>query len=36
MPTTSQSRGALAFFAEHGITAKRVMTDNAFIYVKNR
>jgi transposase InsO family protein len=27
---------ALAFFAEHGIIAKRVMTDNAFSYVKNR
>ena len=27
---------ALAFFAEHDITAKRVMTDNAFTYVKNR
>jgi transposase InsO family protein len=27
---------ALAFFAEHGIVAKRVMTDNAFTYVKNR
>jgi transposase InsO family protein len=27
---------ALAFFAEHGITAKRVMTDNAFTYVHNR
>jgi transposase InsO family protein len=27
---------ALAFFAEHGITAKRLMTDNAFTYVKNR
>jgi transposase InsO family protein len=27
---------ALAFFAEHGIVAKRVMTDNAFSYVKNR
>ena len=27
---------ALAFFAEHGITAKRLMTDNAFSYVKNR
>jgi len=26
----------LAFFAEHGITAKRVMTDNAFSYTKNR
>jgi transposase len=27
---------ALAFFAEHGITTRRVMTDNAFTYVKNR
>ena len=27
---------ALLFFAEHGITAKRLMTDNAFTYVKNR
>ena len=27
---------ALAFFAEHGITAKRLMIDNAFAYVKNR
>ncbi|NUT56986.1 MAG: IS481 family transposase [Thermoleophilia bacterium] len=27
---------ALAFFAEHGILAKRLMTDNAFCYVKNR
>jgi transposase InsO family protein len=27
---------ALAFFAEHGIVAKRVMTDNGFSYVKNR
>ena len=27
---------ALAFFAAHGITAKRLMTDNAFGYVKNR
>jgi transposase InsO family protein len=27
---------ALAFFAEHGIVARRVMTDNAFGYVKNR
>ena len=26
---------ALAFFAEHGITARRLMTDNAFSYVKN-
>jgi transposase InsO family protein len=27
---------ALAFFAAHGITAKRLMTDNAFTYVHNR
>ena len=27
---------ALAFFAGHGIEAKRLMTDNAFSYVKNR
>jgi transposase InsO family protein len=27
---------ALAFFAEHGIVVKRVMTDNGFSYVKNR
>jgi transposase InsO family protein len=27
---------ALAFFANHGITVKRVMTDNGFSYVKNR
>jgi len=27
---------ALAFFSEHGIVATRVMTDNAFSYVKNR
>src|SRR5947207_14627820 len=27
---------ALSFFAEHGIVAKRLMTDNAFTYVKNR
>jgi transposase InsO family protein len=27
---------AFAFFAEHGIVAKRLMTDNAFTYVKNR
>jgi len=27
---------ALAFFAEHGILAKRLMTDNGFSYVKNR
>jgi transposase len=26
----------LAIFAEHGITAKRLMTDNAFTYVYNR
>jgi transposase InsO family protein len=27
---------ALAYFAEHGIFAKRLMTDNAFTYVHNR
>ena len=27
---------ALAFFAEHGITARRLMSDNAFAYVNNR
>jgi len=27
---------ALAFFAEHGIEARRLMTDNAFVYTKNR
>ena len=27
---------ALAFFAEHGIIAKRLMTDNAFTYIHNR
>jgi hypothetical protein len=27
---------ALAFYTSHGITAKRLMTDNAFSYVKNR
>jgi transposase InsO family protein len=27
---------ALCFFAEHTITAKRVLTDNAFSYVRNR
>ena len=27
---------ALAFFAEHGIVATRLMTDNGFSYVKNR
>src|SRR5213078_4248747 len=27
---------ALAFFAEHAIVAKRLMTDNGFSYVKNR
>ncbi|MCA1701665.1 MAG: IS481 family transposase [Actinobacteria bacterium] len=27
---------ALAFYASHGIAAKRLMTDNAFSYVKNR
>ncbi len=27
---------ALVFFAEHGITTRRLMTDNGFSYVKNR
>jgi transposase InsO family protein len=27
---------ALAYFAAHGIAARRLMTDNAFAYVKNR
>jgi transposase InsO family protein len=27
---------AFAFFADHGITAQRLMTDNGFSYVKNR
>ena len=27
---------ALDYFAEHGITVKRLMTDNGFSYVKNR
>jgi transposase InsO family protein len=27
---------ALAFFERHGIEAKRLMTDNAFCYVRNR
>jgi len=27
---------ALAFYAQHGIAAKRLMTDNGFSYVKNR
>ena len=27
---------ALAFYARHGVTAHRLMTDNAFSYVKNR
>jgi transposase len=27
---------ALVFFAQHGITAKRLMTDNSFSYVRNR
>ena len=27
---------ALAFYARHGVRARRLMTDNAFSYVKNR
>jgi transposase InsO family protein len=33
---TGFAERALAFFAAHGITAKRLMTDNGFSYVKNR
>lgn len=33
---TAFTERALAFFAGHGITTRRVMTDNAFTYVKNR
>jgi transposase InsO family protein len=33
---TSFLERALAFFAEHGIAATRLMTDNGFSYVKNR
>jgi transposase InsO family protein len=33
---TAFVRRALAFFAGHGITAKRIQTDNAFSYVHNR
>ena len=33
---TAVLKRALAFFQEHGIACKRLMTDNAFSYVKNR
>jgi transposase InsO family protein len=33
---TSFVERALAFFAEHGIVCRRLMTDNGFSYVKNR
>ena len=33
---TGFTERALVFFAEHGIAAKRLMTDNAFAYVHNR
>ena len=33
---TGFTQRALEFFAGHGITVRRVMTDNAFTYVKNR
>src|SRR3954471_10963085 len=33
---TAFVKRALAFFARHGITAQRLMTDNAFTYTKNR
>ena len=32
----ASSNGRSRFFAEHGIVAKRLMTDNAWIYVKSR
>ena len=35
-PSPASSSERLAFFAEHGIVAKRLMTDNGFSYVKNR
>jgi transposase InsO family protein len=33
---TAFAERALDFFAEHGISAKRLMTDNSFSYVRNR
>ncbi len=33
---TAFTERALAWFEQHGVTARRVMTDNAFSYVKNR
>jgi len=33
---TAFTARALAFFAEHGIRAKRLQTDNAWIYIHNR
>jgi transposase InsO family protein len=33
---TAFTERALAFFAEHGVVCERLMTDNAFAYVKNR
>jgi len=33
---TAFTQRALDFFLEHGIVAERLMTDNAFAYVKNR
>jgi transposase InsO family protein len=33
---TGFAERALAFFAEHGITAKRLMTDNGWMYTHNR
>jgi transposase InsO family protein len=33
---TAFTERALAFYARHGIAAKRLMTDNAFTYTKNR
>jgi transposase InsO family protein len=36
LTVTGFLKRALAFFESHDITARRVMTDNAFSYVKNR
>ena len=33
---TAFLRRALAFYAGHGISVRRLMTDNAFTYTKNR
>ncbi len=35
-PSPASSSARSLFYADHGITAKRLMTDNAWIYVKSR